>query len=434
MRRIKLTVAYDGTNYCGWQIQPNGITIEEVLNKAITALTGTETTVIGASRTDSGVHALGNVAVFDTGSRIPAERFSYALNQRLPKDILVVKSEEVPLDWHPRYQDSLKTYEYHIINSRVQLPTQRLYHYFVGFELDVERMREGAACLLGEHDFASFCCIRTNAKTTVRKITDLQIHRQGDEIVIRVTGNGFLYNMVRIIAGILIRVGRGFYEPEKVKEILDGRERTREAVTAPAQGLFLVEIAYGAPEEQIVFRRAEDADIPAVMRMMDAAVSGLPNPDWFAVDDEETVRRHVEKEGFILLAEHVCGNSKEPAAFLIVRFPGKAEDNLGTYLELSEEDMSSVAHLETAVVAEAFRGRKLQYQLFLEAQKLLEGGPYKYLMATVHPENKYSLSNMEKLGCKKAVAAIKYGGKQRLVMWKELGGGEFNAVNCQRQS
>lgn len=246
MRRIKLTVAYDGTNYCGWQIQPNGITIEEVLNKAITALTETKTVVIGASRTDAGVHALGNVAVFDTESRIPAERFSYALNQRLPRDILVVESEEVALDWHPRYQDSLKTYEYHIINSRVQMPTQRLYNCFVSFPLDVERMREGAACLLGEHDFASFCCIRTNAKTTVRTITDLQIYQRGEEIIIHVTGNGFLYNMVRIIAGILIRVGRGFYEPEKVKELLDGRERTREAVTAPAQGLFLVEVAYAA--------------------------------------------------------------------------------------------------------------------------------------------------------------------------------------------
>ena len=131
MRRIRLTVAYDGTNYCGWQIQPNGITIEEVLNKAICKLTGEEIQVIGASRTDSGVHARGNIAVFDTESRIPAERFSYALNQRLPKDIVVVKSDEVDLNWHPRYQDTLKTYEYHIINTKVPIPTERLYNYFV---------------------------------------------------------------------------------------------------------------------------------------------------------------------------------------------------------------------------------------------------------------------------------------------------------------
>ena len=137
MRRIRLTVAYDGTNYCGWQIQPNGITIEEVLNKAICKLTGEEIQVIGASRTDSGVHARGNIAVFDTESRIPAERFSYALNQRLPKDIVVVKSDEVDLNWHPRYQDTLKTYEYHIINTKVPIPTERLYNYFVSFDLDV---------------------------------------------------------------------------------------------------------------------------------------------------------------------------------------------------------------------------------------------------------------------------------------------------------
>ena len=170
--------------------------------------------------------------------------FSYALNQRLPKDIVVVKSDEVDLNWHPRYQDTLKTYEYHIINTKVPIPTERLYNYFVSFDLDVGQMRRGAAYLEGEHDFAPFCCIRTNAKTTVRTITDLQILQSGEHITIRITGNGFLYNMVRIIAGVLVRVGRGFYEPEKVKELLEGGERTREAVTAPPQGLCLMEISY----------------------------------------------------------------------------------------------------------------------------------------------------------------------------------------------
>lgn len=244
MKRVKLTVAYDGTNYCGWQIQPNGITIEEVLNKSIRKLTGEDIQVIGASRTDSGVHALGNVAVFDTESPIPPERFSYALNQRLPEDITIVKSEEVLQDWHPRYQDSLKTYEYKIINSKTAIPTKRLYNCFVSFDLDIERMRKGAEYLVGEHDFAAFCCIRTNAKTTVRTITGIKLTQNGQEITIRVTGNGFLYNMVRIIAGVLIRVGRGFYEPEKVKELLDGVERTQEAITAPPQGLCLMEISY----------------------------------------------------------------------------------------------------------------------------------------------------------------------------------------------
>ena len=202
---------------------------------------------LNASRTDSGVHAMGNIAVFDTGSRIPAERFSYALNQRLPEDIVVTKSEEVSLDWHPRYQNSLKTYEYHILNTKTPVPTKRLYNCFVSFDLDVNRMRQGAQYLLGEHDFAAFCCIRTNAKTTVRTVTDLQIQQnplKPEEITIRITGNGFLYNMVRIIAGVLIRVGRGFYEPEKVLELLEGRERKKEAVTAPPQGLCLMEIVY----------------------------------------------------------------------------------------------------------------------------------------------------------------------------------------------
>lgn len=243
---MKLTVAYDGTDYCGWQVQPNGITVEEVLNREIGGLTGEEIRVIGASRTDSGVHALGNVAVFDTKSRIPPERFSYALNQRMPEDIVIVKSEEVPLDWHPRYQEIItKTYEYHIYNGTVPNPLKRRTAAFVSFPLDVERMREGADYLMGEHDFASFCNVRTNTSDTVRTIYRIQIDREKDEIVLRITGNGFLYNMVRIIAGTLIRVGRGFYEPEKVREILEAGKRTEAGVTAPPQGLVLTKIQYG---------------------------------------------------------------------------------------------------------------------------------------------------------------------------------------------
>lgn len=245
-KRVKLTVAYDGTDYCGWQVQPNGITVEEVLNRAISKLTGEDIHVIGASRTDSGVHAMGNVAVFDTNATIPGERVAYALNQKLPDDIVVVKSEEVPLDWHPRYQDVIsKTYEYHIYNAKVQNPLKRRTTAFISYDLDVERMRAGAAYLIGEHDFVSFCNVRTNVEDTVRTVEDIQIREENGEIIIRITGNGFLYNMVRIIAGTLIRVGRGFYEPEKVKEILEAKERTEAGVTAPPQGLVLMEIKYG---------------------------------------------------------------------------------------------------------------------------------------------------------------------------------------------
>ena len=244
MKRIKLTVAYDGTNYCGWQVQPNGITIEEVLNKALKKLTGEDILVIGASRTDSGVHAMGNVAVFDTETTIPPEKISIALNQRLPEDIVVTKSEEVPADFHPRYCNCSKTYEYHIINTRIPVPTKRLTNYFVSYVLDIDKMRQAASYLVGEHDFVSFCNVRTDVENTVRRIYSLDILTEGNEITIRITGNGFLYNMVRIIVGTLIRVGRGFYEPEKVKEILEDKNRKSAGVTAPAHGLMLMEIKY----------------------------------------------------------------------------------------------------------------------------------------------------------------------------------------------
>ena len=244
MKRIKLTIAYDGTNYCGWQIQPNGMTVEEVLNRALKKLTGEDILVIGASRTDSGVHALGNVAVFDTETTIPAERIAMALNQRLPEDIVIIKSEEVPPDFHPRYRDCSKTYEYHIMNTQIPIPTQRLTNYFVSYPLDLNKMRQAASYLVGEHDFASFCNVRTDVASTVRTIYSLDILQEGEMITIRITGNGFLYNMVRIIVGTLIRVGRGFYEPERVKEILEEKDRKAAGVTAPAHGLTLVSIDF----------------------------------------------------------------------------------------------------------------------------------------------------------------------------------------------
>ena len=244
MRRIKLTVAYDGTNYCGWQIQPNGITVEEVLNRALSRLTGEELRVTGASRTDAGVHARGNIAVFDTASTIPAKRFAYAVNPLLPEDIAVVNSEEVPQDWHPRYQNSVKTYEYRILNREMPDPLRRKYTWHVSFPLDIDKMRTAAEYLKGEHDFRSFCSIHTGAATTVRTVYMLDIGKTGDEIVIRISGNGFLYNMVRIIAGTLTEVGRGFRTPGNVKKILEAEEREKSGATAPPQGLTLISIEY----------------------------------------------------------------------------------------------------------------------------------------------------------------------------------------------
>lgn len=244
MKRVKMIVAYDGTNYKGWQVQPNGITIEEVLNQNLTKLLGEEIVVTGASRTDSGVHSLGNVAIFDTNTRMPADKISFALNQRLPADIVVQGSCEVPPDWHPRYQNSRKTYEYRILNRTFRMPTRRLDTYFYHHPLDVEKMREAASYLVGEHDFKSFCAIGAQVKTTVRTIYSCDVIKENDIITIRVTGNGFLYNMVRIIAGTLVRVGGGEIQPEQIPEILAALDRSAAGPTAPAHGLTMIGLEY----------------------------------------------------------------------------------------------------------------------------------------------------------------------------------------------
>lgn len=248
MKRVKLTVAYDGTNYCGWQVQPNGVTIEEKLTEALQELLKEKVMVIGASRTDSGVHALGNVAVFDTNTRIPADKICLALNQRLPKDIVIQDSCEVPLTWHPRKCNSIKTYEYKILNRTVPLPGCRLDSYFYYWKLDVEKMRKAASYLIGEHDFKSFCSIRTQVEDTVRTIYQITVEKTpvdgeyGGMIRIRISGNGFLYNMVRIIVGTLLRVGSGYYSPDCMKDILEARDRAKAGPKAPAHGLTLVSI------------------------------------------------------------------------------------------------------------------------------------------------------------------------------------------------
>ena len=258
-RRIMLTIAYDGTDYVGWQMQPNGTAVEEVLNKALQELTEEDIIVAGASRTDSGVHADGNVAVFDTESKIPAEKFCFALNQRLPKDIVCVSSCEVNPDFHPRHADCIKTYEYRIYNAVHPDPLKRRYSYFVYVPLDIDAMRKAAEYLKGEHDFASFCSAHAQVKTTVRNIYTLEIFAEKEaepdsennkdkymahNIVIRISGNGFLYNMVRIIAGTLCKVGYHFYPPEHVKEILEGCDRKLAGPKAPPEGLKLVGIEY----------------------------------------------------------------------------------------------------------------------------------------------------------------------------------------------
>ena len=277
MKRIKLTVAYDGTNYCGWQIQPNGMTIESELDNAIGQLTGEKIHVIGASRTDAGVSAYGNVAVFDTESTIPGDKFAYALNRYMPDDVSIVDSCEVEPSFHPRHCNTKKTYEYKILCSKFPVPQLRNSVWHVPYKLDIEKMRQAASYLTGEHDFKSFACVRTDAETTVRTIYSLEVEERAlfgevdsyaimnDSCVgkshmnqvyiqspvkeavmytIRVRGNGFLYNMVRIIAGTLMQVGRGQLTPEQVKVMLDSMDRTVAGQTAPPQGLTLMGIEY----------------------------------------------------------------------------------------------------------------------------------------------------------------------------------------------
>ena len=239
-KRVRLTVAYDGTNYHGWQVQNNGITIESELNRCLSDLFGEQIDVIGASRTDAGVHALGNIAVFDTTARMPAEKVSYALNQRLPDDIRIQRSDEVAPDWHPRHCESRKTYEYHIYRGEFPMPVRRLYSYFTYHSLNVKEMQEAAAFLTGEHDFKSFCQTGAQVESTIRTIYELAVEEHGPEIVIRVCGNGFLYNMVRIIAGTLMEVGEGKRAAREMPDILEKRNRSAAGPTAPAHGLTLM--------------------------------------------------------------------------------------------------------------------------------------------------------------------------------------------------
>lgn len=243
-KRVRLIVAYDGTNYHGWQVQKNGITIESELNRCLTELLQEPIEVIGASRTDAGVHAMGNVAVFDTCSRMPAEKISYALNQRLPEDIRIQKSEEVDADWHPRYCDSRKTYEYRIYRGEFPMPLKRLYALHIYYNVDLEKMREAAKYFVGEHDFKSFCQVGAQVKSTVRTVFDVSIIEEGADLVIRVTGGGFLYNMVRIMAGTLLEVGKGKIEPGQILEIIQAKDREAAGPTAPAHGLTLIKYEF----------------------------------------------------------------------------------------------------------------------------------------------------------------------------------------------
>ena len=243
-RRVRLKISYDGTAYHGWQIQDGQLTVEGVLRDAVSEAVGAETELIGASRTDSGVHALGNIAVFDTDSPIPPDKMAMVLNKLLPDDISVVASDEVPLDWHPRKQDCRKTYEYHIYNAPVRIPVKRLYAHHIYNSIDEAEMDRAAKAFIGEHDFSGFCAAGAQTLTFTRTIYDCRVKRAEIEVIISVTGSGFLYNMVRIIAGTLLDVGLGRKSADDMPAIIESRDRRQAGPTLPACGLLLVGYEY----------------------------------------------------------------------------------------------------------------------------------------------------------------------------------------------
>lgn len=244
MKRILLTISYDGTNYSGWQKQKNAVTVQGEFDKACSTLFKTDVESIGASRTDAGVHALGQRAVIDVDTSIPAEKIPLALNPLLPDDIVVTHAEEVGADFNPRFKALKKTYEYSIYNAPFRNPIYRNYSEYVRCELDLDSMRTACEAFVGEHDFRAFCASGNSSKTTVRTIYSLDIEKDGDFIKIRVTGNGFLYNMVRIIAGTLIYVGEGRIAPDDLPEIIASGDRRKAGKTAGPSGLVLVKIMY----------------------------------------------------------------------------------------------------------------------------------------------------------------------------------------------
>ena len=239
-----LTVAYDGTGFFGWQSQARGRTVQGELERALGELFKAPTPCTGASRTDSGVHALGQRAVFSAETTIPTEKIPPALYPYLPPDISVRDAIAVPEDFNPRFMAREKTYEYRILNSRTRNPLLRNYTEYVPEPLDLDKMRRAAEAFPGEHDFKGFCSAKTSAKTTLRTIYEMDVFRSGEEIILRVKGNAFLYNMVRIIAGTLIYAGLGKIDPGEMEEILLSGDRERAGKTAGPRGLCLMEIKF----------------------------------------------------------------------------------------------------------------------------------------------------------------------------------------------
>ncbi len=241
--RIKIVTEYDGTSFCGWQVQPNARSVQQELEIAVKKITGETVRVTGSGRTDSGVHAKGQVAHFDTQSTIPPQNFYKALNTQLPLDVRVISSSEVGEDFHARYSAKQKTYEYKLYLSEVEKPMLSRYASRVD-DFDIKKVQPAIEVIKGEHDFKCFCATGSEVETTVRTVYDLSVKSEGDFIIIRITGNGFLYNMVRMIVGALKAVSDGKITADDIKNALIDGERIKGTATAEAKGLTLVEVKY----------------------------------------------------------------------------------------------------------------------------------------------------------------------------------------------
>jgi tRNA pseudouridine38-40 synthase len=246
MRNIKLIIEYDGTNYCGWQVQENGPSIQEEIEKVLYAITSEKIRISGSGRTDAGVHARGQVASFLTASQIPADRLSHAINSMLPRDIVIKDSCEVPQDFHARYSAKGKKYSYLILNSKFPSALLRNYAYHINYceRLDISILKQAAELFVGTHDFKGFMSSGSSVEDTIRTIYQIDIEQDGDFIRITYKGSGFLYNMVRIITGTLIDAAIGKIQAESIPEIIESRDRSRAGITVPARGLCLEEVYY----------------------------------------------------------------------------------------------------------------------------------------------------------------------------------------------
>lgn len=245
MRNIKLIIEYDGTNYFGWQRQPRETTIQEVLENALEKITGKRITIIGSGRTDSGVHALAQVANFKTESTMTPFQFQKALNSLLPKDIVIKEAENVDLNFNSQFSAKSKVYIYVILNRDYPSALERLRAWFISDRLHLSRMEEAARMVIGEHDFRAFALSKLNVKTTVRRVLGAELEeKSNDRIEFEIEASGFLKGMVRLIVGTLVQVGKGKITPENFREILESGEKTNFVITAPARGLFLKKTKY----------------------------------------------------------------------------------------------------------------------------------------------------------------------------------------------